>query len=247
MNRRSFFKTSATAMAAVRASVLACADGTPEINTVLWPIPAGSLDRVLMHEHVMEDFVGADRIAPGRYDAEEVLCLALPHVKNVRALAPVAYFRVAVRLIPPGTTSAHIPFQIKARGIAILLNSGIGQDLCSWAFRPGIDVCFIWPKILRVGGLAFQKVRARLLAIQVQPEQFIGRRFFELDPRLAVICNRVRNHSRRERSGGKATGHGPIGKRARHRTQFQLRVLLNGEHHRDDAPPEHQVDLRLSW
>ena len=29
-------------------------------------------DSVLAHEHVMVDFIGADRIAAGRYDAEEV-------------------------------------------------------------------------------------------------------------------------------------------------------------------------------
>ena len=87
--------------------------------------------------------------------------------------AHVAYFRVAIRLIPQGTTTAHIPFQIKVRGIAILLSSGIGQDLCSWAFGPGVNVCFIWPRILSIGELAFQKMGVRLLSIQAQPDQFI--------------------------------------------------------------------------
>jgi len=35
-----------------------------------------------MHEHVMVDFTGADHIAPGRYDPEEVFRKALPHLRS---------------------------------------------------------------------------------------------------------------------------------------------------------------------
>lgn len=87
MNRRVFFKASATAMAAIGAGVFAWADATPEINTVLGPIPAGNLGRVLMHEHVLEDFAGADKVSGGRYDAEEVFRVVLPHLKSVGPLA----------------------------------------------------------------------------------------------------------------------------------------------------------------
>ena len=65
MNRRSFFKTSATTIGAIQVGLFASADATPEINTVLGPIPAGNLGRVLMHEHVLEDFAGADKICSG--------------------------------------------------------------------------------------------------------------------------------------------------------------------------------------
>jgi len=64
MNRRSFFKTTATTIGAIQVGLFASADATPKINTVLGPIPAGSLGWTLMHEHVLEDFVGADKIAP---------------------------------------------------------------------------------------------------------------------------------------------------------------------------------------
>lgn len=86
MNRRSFLKTSVTTIGAIQVGFLAQADAIPEINTVSGQIPAGNLGRVLIHEHVMEDFVGADKIAPGRYDAEEVLRITLPHLKSVKAL-----------------------------------------------------------------------------------------------------------------------------------------------------------------
>ena len=43
MNRRSFFEISATTIGAIQVGLFASADATPKINTVLGPIPAGSL------------------------------------------------------------------------------------------------------------------------------------------------------------------------------------------------------------
>jgi phosphotriesterase-related protein len=40
---------------------------------------------VLVHEHVMVDFVGADAIRPGRYDREEVFRAAKPKLEEVKA------------------------------------------------------------------------------------------------------------------------------------------------------------------
>ena len=53
--------------------------------TVLGPIAPQRLGRTLMHEHVMVDFIGADLIAPGRYDPEEVFRKALPHLQRVKS------------------------------------------------------------------------------------------------------------------------------------------------------------------
>jgi phosphotriesterase-related protein len=41
---------------------------------------------VLVHEHVMVDFIGADQIGPGRYDPEEVFRTALPKLEEIRRL-----------------------------------------------------------------------------------------------------------------------------------------------------------------
>ena len=41
---------------------------------------------ILVHEHILVDFVGADAIGPGRYDAEEAFRVALPKLKEIRAL-----------------------------------------------------------------------------------------------------------------------------------------------------------------
>lgn len=47
------------------------------------PVPTGS---VLVHEHVMVDFIGADQIAPGRYDPEAVFRAARPKLEEVKKL-----------------------------------------------------------------------------------------------------------------------------------------------------------------
>ena len=64
MDRRSFLKISATTMGVTQVGLFAAAFANTEITTVLGPIPAVNLGWTLMHEHVLEDFVGADKIAP---------------------------------------------------------------------------------------------------------------------------------------------------------------------------------------
>ena len=44
----------------------------------------GKLPPVLVHEHVLVDFVGADRIRPGRYDRDEVFRVARPKLEALR-------------------------------------------------------------------------------------------------------------------------------------------------------------------
>jgi phosphotriesterase-related protein len=47
---------------------------------------SGKQPSVLVHEHVLVDFVGADQIRPGRYDRDEVFRIARPKLEEVRRL-----------------------------------------------------------------------------------------------------------------------------------------------------------------
>ena len=47
---------------------------------------ASQMASVLVHEHVMVDFVGADQIRPGRYDRDEVFRIARPKLEELRRL-----------------------------------------------------------------------------------------------------------------------------------------------------------------
>jgi predicted metal-dependent phosphotriesterase family hydrolase len=57
-----------------------------QVMTVRGPIPLRSLGRTLVHEHVLVDFIGADRIGPGRYDPQEVFRTALPYLQQLKAV-----------------------------------------------------------------------------------------------------------------------------------------------------------------
>ncbi len=56
----------------------AAAYGEFTVMTVTGPVNPFGLGPVLPHEHVMVDFIGADKIQPGRYDQDEVFNTVLP-------------------------------------------------------------------------------------------------------------------------------------------------------------------------
>ena len=92
------------------------------VQTVTGEVPAGRLGVTLMHEHVLVDFAGADRVHPGRYDAEEAFRVALPYLTKVRSLGcetlvecTPAYLGRDVRLLKRLS---------EASGLAILTNTG---------------------------------------------------------------------------------------------------------------------------
>jgi phosphotriesterase-related protein len=50
------------------------------VLTVRGPVDAAELGTTLVHEHVLVDFVGADKVTPQRYDGDEVFRVVLPHI-----------------------------------------------------------------------------------------------------------------------------------------------------------------------
>ena len=85
MHRRQFIRTLPIAVAAASSPDSFAAPPDPQVNTVLGERSPRALGMTLMHEHVLVDFVGADKVSPQRYNAEEVFQAALPHLKALRA------------------------------------------------------------------------------------------------------------------------------------------------------------------
>lgn len=50
------------------------------VMTVSGRIDASAMKLTLAHEHILVDFIGADKIVPGRYKPQEVIDIALPHL-----------------------------------------------------------------------------------------------------------------------------------------------------------------------
>src|SRR5215216_6636415 len=55
------------------------------VMTVNGPMEAQKMGFTLTHEHIMADFIGAEKYSKSRYNADEVFEVALPFVRDVKA------------------------------------------------------------------------------------------------------------------------------------------------------------------
>lgn len=121
MHRRSFLEL---VMAAPLAPLKKSSWPTiaPEANTVLGPLNTITLGSTLMHEHVLVDFIGADKVSPSRYNSEEVFARALPHLKQLLQ----AGCRTLVECTPAyiGRDPALLARLSKASGLNLVTNTG---------------------------------------------------------------------------------------------------------------------------
>jgi len=61
-----------------------------QIMTVAGALDAAALGTTLPHEHILVDFIGAEETGPDRYDAGDVVRVALPHLNRLRELGGAA-------------------------------------------------------------------------------------------------------------------------------------------------------------
>ena len=98
-------------------------EGTPpRVMTVLGPVHPGELGVTLTHEHVLVDFIGADKISRDRYRADDAFAKILPHLKRVRELGG----RTLVECTPAylGRDPALLQRLATASGLRLLTNTG---------------------------------------------------------------------------------------------------------------------------
>jgi phosphotriesterase-related protein len=170
MDRRDFLQTTLAGLALPRDAQVASPVETPRrVNTVLGPVDPGRLGEVLMHEHVLVDFIGAEQITPGRYDPEEVFQTALPHLRKLKSVG----CNTLVECTPAylGRDPALLRRLAKAAGLRIVTNTGLygaandryvprfalretAHNLAArWIaeFRSGIPPTDIRPGIIKIG------------------------------------------------------------------------------------------------
>jgi phosphotriesterase-related protein len=95
----------------------------PRIMTVLGPLAPDQLGRTLMHEHVLVDFIGADKIEPGRYNPDEVFSKALPRLKELKSAGCSTLVECTPAFL--GRDPALLQRLSRASGLHILTNTGI--------------------------------------------------------------------------------------------------------------------------
>lgn len=98
------------------------ARGAGAVETVTGPIPADRLGVTLMHEHVLVDFIGADRVSRDRYDPDEVAGVVVPHLKRLRGLGCDTLVECTPAWL--GRDPALLKRLSDASGVQILSNTG---------------------------------------------------------------------------------------------------------------------------
>jgi phosphotriesterase-related protein len=145
------------------------ADSPARIETATGPVAADRLGITLMHEHVLVDFIGADRVSPSRYDRDEAFSVVLPHLRQAYTLG----CRTLVECTPAylGRDVLLLQRLSEASGLHILSNTGYygaakDKHLPAHAFTEtdeqlaarwsreadrGIDATSIKPAFMKIG------------------------------------------------------------------------------------------------
>jgi phosphotriesterase-related protein len=123
MNRRNFVLLTAAGMAlSTRSRLTAAETDQGTIVTANGPVAPDQLGTTLPHEHVMVDFIGAEKVSRERYDPEMVVETVLPHLKRVRQAGATAFVDCTPAYL------ARDPIVLKrlseASGLHILTNTG---------------------------------------------------------------------------------------------------------------------------
>jgi predicted metal-dependent phosphotriesterase family hydrolase len=142
---------------------------TSSIHGVLGPLSGEELGITLIHEHVLVDFIGADKVSRNRYDAEEAFRTVLPRLKE----AYESGCRTLVECTPAyiGRDPVLLTKLSQASGLHLITNTGYygaandkflpqhafaesaDQLARRWIreFGSGIDDTGIKPGIIKIG------------------------------------------------------------------------------------------------
>jgi phosphotriesterase-related protein len=96
------------------------------VQTVTGPIEPAALGLTLSHEHVLVDFVGADKVSPDRYDPDEVFEVMLPYLAELRETGVSALVECTPDYL--GRDPVLLRRLSEASGVRILTNTGYYKD-----------------------------------------------------------------------------------------------------------------------
>jgi predicted metal-dependent phosphotriesterase family hydrolase len=192
MRRRSFLSMlpllGAVPGQATQGPRAAAAPAGPQILTVRGPIAPRDLGTTLMHEHVMVDFAGADKVSRDRYDPDEVFKVALPHLRALKKKG----CRTLVECTPAylARDAALLRRLSEASGLHIVTNTGYygaadDKAVPAHAYRETPDqLAARWTEEFR-GGIEGTGIRPGFLKIGVDKG-----RLSEIDRKLIVAAAR---------------------------------------------------------
>ncbi len=123
MNRRDFNKTLGSAAALATFGIFT---GSQQkggfIMTVNGEIPSVQMGTTLSHEHVLVDFVGADKVSPDRYNIDEAYQKVLPYLEEVKKLGCKTFVECTPNYL--GRNVTLLRRLAEASNLQILTNTG---------------------------------------------------------------------------------------------------------------------------
>jgi phosphotriesterase-related protein len=160
-----------TAAAALPLTMVAAPPET--IVTVRGPIRADRLGLALSHEHVLVDFIGADKITPERWDRAEVARVMLPHLLAAKKQGVRAFFDCTPAFL--GRDPRLLRNLAVASGLHVITNTGLYKEpyLPPYAFTESAEqLAGRWTREA-VEGIEGTGIRPGFIKIAVNPGKLI--------------------------------------------------------------------------
>lgn len=143
------------------------------IRTVLGDISPEEFGLALVHEHILCDFIGADKVSRNRYDAQEVFNVMLPYLNEIKQLGVSGFVDCTPAFI--GRDPLLLASLSKASGIHILTNTGLYKEpfLPKYAFEYSVEqLASMWVREIEQG-IEETPVKAGFVKIAVNPGRII--------------------------------------------------------------------------
>jgi phosphotriesterase-related protein len=158
-----------------------------KIRTVLGDIPPEKFGLALVHEHVMCDFIGADKVSKGRYEVREVYETMLPYLKEIRQLGVEGFVDCTPAFL--GRDVSLLADLSKASNIHILTNTGLYKEpylpKYVWEYSAG-HLADMWIKEIEQG-IDWTPIKAGFIKIAVNPGKVIP--IQQKIVRAAALCS----------------------------------------------------------
>jgi phosphotriesterase-related protein len=140
-----------------------------KIRTVLGDISPDEFGPALVHEHILVDFIEAEKFSRDRYDREEVFEVMLPYLARIKNLGVKGFVECTPAYM--GRDAELLVRFSKALGIHILTNTGLYKEphLPKFAFEYSADqLAELWIKEI-LEGVEDTPIKAGFIKIAVNP------------------------------------------------------------------------------
>jgi len=186
LTRRNFIKNMVTGLASVslltnlNSNILASDDKENAmqndevfIQTVRGLIKPSQLGMTLIHEHIMVDFIGADKVDKNRYNPDEVFEVMLPYLKEIKGLGVTGFAECTPMFL--ARDPALLARLSESADMHIITNTGMYKEpyLPKYAFEKSADeLAQMWINEIEQG-IEDTNIKAGFIKIAVNPGTLI--------------------------------------------------------------------------